>query len=192
MTWYKDDILIATTGSTTSDFVQYVKDMMAYHKRTDWRAMVKQNAGFTLLFECVHPDDPHIVPEDQGLYLLAACQNSWDYRLMVPAISEHHSLYILGSQMTLRDLKLRAKNVWHEGFVFYTDDGVSAKIKSPYYLVSKLFARKLNTSDLMKSNIKQRIDEEYYPLVDHIKANLAQFEALSEQNRLGFIRSFYE
>ena len=78
----------------------------------------------------------------------------------------------------------------HEGFVFYTDDGISSKIKSPYYLVKKWVARNPRTDKLMRDDIKQQIDEEYYDLVDHIRENIESYTNLDEQSRLKFVREF--
>jgi hypothetical protein len=86
------------------------------------------------------------------------------------------------------------KNVRHEGYVFYTEDGVSAKIKSPYYLTSKWVARNPRTDKLvdMNKDIKQNLDEEYYPLVDAIRANIVQYTAMDEQDRLSWVRNYLE
>jgi hypothetical protein len=86
------------------------------------------------------------------------------------------------------------KNVRHEGYVFYTDDGVSAKIKSPYYLTSKWVARNPRTDKLMnmQADIKHQLDEEYYPLVDAIRENIVEYTAMDEQARLEWVRNYME
>ena len=78
----------------------------------------------------------------------------------------------------------------HEGFVFYTYDNVSAKIKSPYYLTSKWVARNPRTDKLVDLNkdIKHNIDEEYYGLIDAIRANIVEYTAMDEQARLEWVR----
>jgi hypothetical protein len=82
------------------------------------------------------------------------------------------------------------KECRHEGYVFYTADGVSAKIKSPYYLTSKWVARNPRTDKLVDLNkdIKHQLDEEYYPLVDAIRANIAEYTVMDEQARLAWVR----
>jgi hypothetical protein len=92
----------------------------------------------------------------------------------------------------MAELKVMAKECRHEGYVFYTADGVSAKIKSPYYLTSKWVARNPRTDKLvdMNNDIKHQLDEEYYPLVDAIRANIAEYTALDEQARLEWVRNF--
>jgi hypothetical protein len=97
-------------------------------------------------------------------------------------------------KVTMAELKVMAKECRHEGFVFYTADGVSAKIKSPYYLTSKWVARNPRTDKLvdMNKDIKHQLDEEYYPLVDAIRANIAEYTALDEQARLEWVRNYME
>jgi hypothetical protein len=91
---------------------------------------------------------------------------------------------------TMGNLMQAVKNVRHEGYVFYTADSVSAKIKSPYYLTSKWVARNPRTDKLVDLNkdIKHQLDEEYYPLVDAIRANIETYTAMDEQSRLAWVR----
>jgi len=79
MTWHDGDILVSTTGSTSGDFVDFAREMMTKHACwEDWQLAVCSAQGLTLMFECVHPLDPHIVPEKPGMYFLGYRQNSWD------------------------------------------------------------------------------------------------------------------
>jgi hypothetical protein len=89
-------------------------------------------------------------------------------------------------------IEILAKHVKHEGFVIYGAAGVATKIKSPYYLIKKFVARNPRTDKLMRADIKQSIDEEYYPLIDAIQANIEEYTALDEQQRLEWVREFLE
>jgi hypothetical protein len=42
----------------------------------------------------------------------------------------------------------------------------------------------------LKNDIKKNLDEEYYPLVDAIRANIAEYTAMDEQSRLAWVRDF--
>jgi hypothetical protein len=195
ITWYDNDILVSTTGSTDSDYVKMALELIDKNR---YRDICKRWSGFTFMFECVHQNDPHIIPEDIGMYLLGYRENSWESDVQY----ELDTLYILANQFgchtigshhlqfgTLRNM---VKHVKHEGFVFYTEDGRSAKIKSPYYLVKKFVSRNPTTGKLMSPGVKQKVDEEYYPLIDHIQANIEEFYNLSEQERLAWVRNFLE
>ena len=198
-TWHAGDVLVSTTGSTDSDFVGYAKEMMLTHMSwADWQmAFAKDDMqGLTVMFECVHPNDPHIIPEKAGMYVLGYRENSWRSRVghdpcVLQDLAVMFNCFKPESVTTsMAAVKNLAKECKHEGFVFYTEDGVSAKIKSPYYLTSKWVARNPRTDKLvdLKKDIKHNLDEEYYPLVDAIRANIVEYTAMDEQARLAWVR----
>ena len=204
MTWYNNDILVSTTGSTDSDFVGYAKEMMLKHMCwEDWVLAIASNEGYTFMFECVHPSDPHIVVEQPGMYFLGWRENSWEsvvhgYGLVFVwkkfAVDMLKCYPVESYQYTVEELVQESKRVKHEGFVFYTNDNLSAKIKSPYYLTSKWVARNPRTDKLvnLQNDIKKNLDEEYYPLVDAIRANIEEYTAMTEQERLVWVRNYLE
>lgn len=194
VTWHDNDLLISTTGSIDSDYIIMALQLMDPAK---YREVCKAWHGTTFMFECVNSDDPHIIPEEEGMYLLGYREKSWDSK----CIPDYNILQMLSIQfgcklpemikITLGALKSFVKEVEHEGYVFYTDDGISSKIKSPYYLTSKFVARAPNIDKLMRADIKQNLDEEYYPLIDAIQANIDGFSAMDEQDRLLWVRGFF-
>ena len=204
MTWYKDEILVSTTGSTDSPYVAMAKEMM--QKQMDWpkwEVVIKPNEGWTFMFECVHPEDPHIIPEKEGMHFIGCRKNEWDstvdgYGADVSWKVFNGAFFMAPPmecfQTTVGNLVEHSKNVKHEGFVFYTEDGQSAKIKSPYYLTSKWVARNPRTDKLvdMKNDIKHNIDEEYYGLIDAIRLNIKAYTAMNEQERLEWVRKYLE
>lgn len=196
VTWYKDDILISTTGSTDSDYVGYVREMIGENIE-HYRFVMQHNSEYTYMFECCHPSDPHIVPEETGMYLLGVRKKEYASKVEVGDWMEG-ATFLLKCKLpekynvTLGDLLKMSKECKHEGFVFYTNDGLSAKIKSPYYLVKKFVARNPRTDKLMRPDIKNNLDEEYYPLIDAIQANIEAYTSLDEQARLQWVREFLE
>jgi hypothetical protein len=152
------------------------------------------------MFECVHENDPHIIVEKPGLYYLGNREKTWESVARNDGLDLVHQ-YALADHMvewkrcTLGEVLQEVKTVKHEGFVFYTDDyKVSAKIKSPYYLTSKWVARNPRTDKLvdMNNDIKKNLDEEYYNLVDTIRANIVEYTAMDEQARLAWVRKYLE
>jgi len=200
MTVHNGELLVSTTGSTDSPFVDMAKEMMATHMPlTDWRMALgtADCLGMTFMFECVHPGDPHIIPEKSGMYLLGARENSWGskimrdpYFLMDFARDTLNCFWAEGVTTNMIRLKELAKECKHEGYVAYTDDGVSFKIKSPYYLTNKWVARNPRTDKLMREDFKKQIDEEYYPLLSAIQADIEAYTAKTEQERLAWVREF--
>ena len=186
-------LIISTTGSVDSPYVAMAKELIDIEKMTAELSMVPD---FTFMFECVHPDDPHIIPEEPGLYLLgmrAKVLGSTIIHTAMRPVAKHLGCYSVEEmRVTVGLLKDLSKKIRHEGFVFYTDDGLAAKIKSPYYLVKKFVARNPRTDKLMRPDIKQSLDEEYYPLIDAIQSNIVEYTAMGEQERLAWVRRFLE
>jgi hypothetical protein len=202
-TWYNGDVLVSTTGSTDSPYVAMAKEMMLTHMSwVDWQLAFNRADmdNLTVMFECVHPNDPHIVPEKAGMYVLGYRDNAWNSKVghnrsILEGMAVGFNCFVPEHyKVTLGKLKTMTKECKHEGFVFYTEDGVSAKIKSPYYLTSKWVARNPRTDKLVDLNkdIKQNLDEEYYGLVDAIRANIVEYTAMDEQTRLAWVRNFVE
>jgi hypothetical protein len=199
VTWHNGDVLVSTTGSTDSDYVRMAKEMMLTHMSwEDWQLAFNRTDmdNLTVMFECVHPDDPHIVPEQPGMYVLGYRDNVWGSKVghnrsILEGMAVSFNCHVPEHyKVTLGKLKTMARECRHEGFVFYTADGVSAKIKSPYYLTSKWVARNPRTDKLVDLNkdIKHNLDEEYFPLVDAIRANIVEYTAMDEQSRLAWVR----
>ncbi len=202
-TWYKGDVLVSTTGSTDSDYVAMAKEMMISHMPwADWQIEMSDSEleDMTVMFECVHPNDPHIIPEKAGMYVLGYRYNIWKspvgyHPQVLNALSMKFNCHLPESyNVSMAELKKMAKECRHEGFVFYTENGVSSKIKSPYYLTSKWVARNPRTDKLVDLNkdIKHNLDEEYYPLVDAIRENIVEYTAMTEQQRLEWVRNYME
>lgn len=201
VTYHNGDVLVSTTGSTDSDYVDMAKEMMLKHMPwADWQMEFANDdmRGMTVMFECVHPNDPHIVPEEAGMYVLGYRENEWGSKVghdpfMLKDLGSMLKCHVPESYTTnMARLQQMAKECKHEGFVFYSADGRGAKIKSPHYLVSKFVARNPRTDKLMRPNVKQSLDEEYYPLIDAIQADIEAFTALDEQARLSWVRTFFE
>jgi hypothetical protein len=152
--------------------------------------------NMTVMFECVHPNDPHIITEQPGMYILGYRENVWQSAvghdpLVLKSLGEHFSCYVPECyQTTVGEIQSMVRGCRHEGFVFYREDGVGAKIKSPYYLTSKWVARNPRTDRLvdLKNDIKRNIDEEYHVLIDRIRANIETYTVMDEQARLAWVR----
>ena len=191
-----DKVIVSTTGSLDSDFVTLAER----HLNDRVREVVKQYAieeePTTFLFEIVDESDPHIVPEEIGAYLIGYRKVSDD--------TPYQSF--ITKEATMDDLALRMgvhRPAWdvvrfdevfrrsqvckHEGYVVYGDRSKTVlKIKSPYYLTLKAAARR---KDIMSLN-KQNVDEEFYPLIEHLTLMGDSFTMMSEQERLDYMRDY--
>ena len=193
VTFNADDILVSTTGTTDSDYVKMARELIDTER---YRKVCKAWYGTTFIFECVHRNDPHIVPEKEGMYLLGYRVKNWTDKVRINPKVLHDLTEEFGTvpvehyRVTVGELLNMVKTVKHEGFVAYTDLGEAFKIKSPHYLVNKWLARNPRTDKLMRDDIFKQVDEEYYPLVGHIREHIDVYTAMSEQERLEFVRKF--
>lgn len=192
------EVVVSTTGSLDSDFVKmaevYINERVKGRICDYWLA----GSNLTYIFEIVHPEDPHIIQEKPGAYLLGA-RPVLDNAPYMSSINHEQYLDDLAVEMGVMrphwssvrfsDITDIMKDVRHEGFVVYgQESGTVLKIKSPYYLCLKAAARKKDIMSLDKS----RVDEEFYGLIDHIKQNQEEFNALGEQARLEYMRNYLE
>lgn len=199
-------LLITTTGSFDSDFVNYVKDFITPELN---HALLKflNNDPMTLSFEVLHPKDPHIIeykPEDMGLVLIGARRLNYDSHSLtefeLDLISEKFEFK--RSKWNVAKFGLVKKMVESselEGFIIRDYDCPKEtpllKFKTPYYLVTKFLARMSEGNiNFMYSNadkFKESVDEEFYPLVDYIIKNISQeeFKSMDKNEKTQYIRA---
>ena len=200
VSYWKGDVLVSTTGSTSSDYVDMARELMVKHMPwTDWQIALSgdEYRDMTFMFEACHPQDPHIVPEKPGMYMLGYREKAWGSTVghdpfVLKDLGRMFNCHVPESVSTnLSRLKDMVKECRHEGFVAYADSGVAFKIKSPYYLVNKWVARNPDTKKLvdLKNDIKKSIDEEYHGLIDAIRLNIKEYTAMDEQARLSWVRT---
>jgi len=195
ITVHNDELLISTTGSTDSDFINMIRDFI---DEDHYLNVLREYSRYTAIFECCHENDPHIIPEKYGMYLLGYREKDWEGKLFY----KQDDLYPLAEKLgcnkveifetTVGELKELVKTCRHEGFVAYTENGEAFKIKSPWYLTNKWVARNPKTDKLMRPDFKNSIDEEYYPLLEYIRANIEYYTGLNEQERLEFVRNYFD
>jgi ATP-dependent RNA circularization protein (DNA/RNA ligase family) len=204
VTTYKDELLVSTTGSLDSDFAKMAERMILDTADVFVIKHFCQNGKVTLLFEVVDPSDPHIIPEQAGLYYLGYRINDWysDMRHMAyetiacDLIRKARWMKVnpVPSYMvtTVAELEKSMLTSRREGVVFYHMDGRAAKIKTKYYLAQKFVARNPRTDKLLTQAAYEILDEEYYPLLNEIRAKIDEFTALDEQARLVWCRNYLE
>jgi hypothetical protein len=196
-TWVDDicDVIVSTTGSLDSDFVRlaetHINDNIKGYIKSLWPIV-----RGTYMFEICDPADPHIIPEQAGAYLIGFRPHD-EQGPYFSTPERETTLDRMAAGMGVRrpswgvakfeTVVNAARSCDHEGFVVYGQTSKTAlKIKSPYYLTLKAGARRKEIMSLDKS----KIDEEFYPLVDHLIAMGESFTALSEQDRLNYMRDF--
>lgn len=190
--------LFTTTGSFDSDFVGYFKEY--FNKYLPVSFISKMNTiykDYTFMFEVCHHEDPHIIDEEHGLYLIGA-RNVKTGAMMAEASLDllaynqiNRPYYVIDNYGVIKRL---ANGVTHEGFIIKDSVGTPlAKLKSPYYLTKKFIMRS-KTEKLWSLDYKQRFDEEYYELIEHIRNTYTQeyWNGFEEQQKAQIVNNFFK
>lgn len=192
VTWHEpwNEPIFSTTGSLDSDFVGYMQEMIG-HDDTFFAAL-ESNSDYTHLFEIVHPKDPHIIPETQGVWYLGSRKKELGSPVVfLSEFIERVDCVMIPDAFNgpMSKVQAMARKCHHEGFVVYAGHQRVTKLKSPFYLTAKLFGRG-NLDRLLNGRAREFMDEEYYPLIDHVVENRGHFASLDEQGRIAFCRDF--
>lgn len=195
-TIYNGELLISTTGSIDSDFVKLARKWIEPYK-------AYLLAGYTTIFEVVDKSDPHIINEEEGLYLIGHKVNSWKQESLKEIMLDFMAQEAGWKRPkwkkynTFQQLKDELKDCKIEGFMVYgQESGTVLKLKSPYYLCTKFLARmrdeKLLTMLDNPELLKQKIDEEFFSVIDYINQDKNSFVDMSEQERVKYIRDYFD
>lgn len=198
------NLLVTTTGSFDSPFVGYIKDFITPSLQDLMNKHCLEN-NQTLMFEVIHPSDPHIIPyeeSEQGLYLIGARTKELNSPLVSEATLDEYAdkLGLKRAKYfntTLGEIRKLADEVKHEGYIVRDLESGEPllKFKTSHYLTVKFLGRMgQGQSKLMFEKpefFKQKIDEEYYPIVDLIvkKTNFTDFVAMKSEERVPFVHS---
>lgn len=201
----RGELLAHTQGSFGGDFVDYLRHYVYQPKSRGAIAKYLAQNDVTLMFEVIHPEDPHIIeyPEaDQGLWLLGVrgkgqLDKAWPEHLVDEAAAAMGLRRPKWFKATLGEVRAQVKTTKTEGFMVREDNEEQdfiLKWKSPYYLTTKFVGRlssnKIAHMFAAPENFKQCVDEEFYPLVDLLTQQFtkAQFEALPQDERVAVVR----
>jgi hypothetical protein len=194
VTLYNNEILVSTTGSLDSDFVKMAKEKLPMDT-----IVGELDDNISYCFEIVHENDPHIIVEKPGAYLIGGRRKFRNSpQLSVEFLKEKAArMGVMFPDYRIckfGDIVADAKKSKREGWVVYSQESdKSLKIKTPYYLVSKFIARKKDMSVMFSNNYRQHFDEEFYPLCEYLQKiyNGDLFMQISEQRRLEIIREYF-
>lgn len=201
---FKNELLLSTTGSLTSPFIQYIRDFVTPELNNTLLNHFKNNKQ-TLMFEVIHPEDKHIIEypsEQNGLWLIGARGLSFSDQplseIELDKLSEKLGFRRgFWYEAKFGDVLEKLQNSELEGFMIrdaQTDDTLM-KIKTNYYLVTKFIGRlssKMTT--LMFANpekFKQdHVDEEFFPMVDFVVKDKKKedFENMDPKDRVEYVR----
>lgn len=200
VSYHGEELLVSTTGSTTSDYVDLIYKHLDKHQ-LGW---IYINPSYTYLFEICDESDPHIVEEEEGAWLIGI-RNKYDGE-MLPLDTMREVADIAGFKykeiyhMLGIDIREAAKGIQHEGFVVYEGNGIQPvlKIKSPHYLSKKALMRMgrnaVNGMYDHPQRFLERLDEEFYQIFQWILDTYSkdQWAGLNEQERRKVIEEYFD
>lgn len=194
--YYNNELLISTTGTLDSEYAEMARKHI---ENLNGAAVLASTS--TLIFEICDANDPHIVEEEQGAYLIGA--RSMDSGEMWAEGGLDYAASLIGAmrplyhQLSFGELVRRVREVGHEGFMIRdaSTQETLMKIKSPHYLTKKFLMRMGDRKIEIMANdpveFKRTVDEEYYPLVDFITASYRQsWKDMNDQERRVVIEDF--
>lgn len=196
---YNNEPIYSTTGSLDSEFVKMAKDVIEGQILSEFEF----EEDFTCLFEICHPDDPHIVKEDIGAYLIGIRNHKTGKMLsekQLDSIAELGGFYRPEVQIAQFDyINKLSKSCKHEGFMIidYETGETLCKLKSNHYLSKKAIMRLgyAKVEDMFDNpeKFKQRIDEEFYNITDFIVKTIDkdQWKSYNDQQRRAFIEKYF-
>lgn len=198
-------VVVTCSGSFKGDYIDYAQSFLykngLYGRVLAW---LQIHPDTTLLWEVIHPDNPHIIQygsEDYGLHLIGAgmlgngFMGEDDLDAIAISLETPRPVWFFCS---FGDAISKAHHVEHEGFMIrHASDGTFAlKLKSPYYLRTKFLARLTpKKSKLMYTQperFKQELDEAFWPLIDVVTSKVPQTTWLdwSDTKRRDFVQSW--
>lgn len=203
----KNELLVSTTGSLDSDFVKMIHELITPEQRENMLSYFQSN-NETLMFEAIHPQDPHIIsyaPEEQGLWLIGARAKDESSPTKSEQELDHMAKQLKFKrpawfEATFEDMIKRIKTDKIEGYMIL--DAATArpllKMKTDYYLVTKFIARMgVNNINLMYDNtrvFKDKVEEEFYELVDKLISSYNKETLLSfpKDHKVQLVRGMIE
>lgn len=205
--------IICTTGSLDSAFCDYARHVIP---ETAMFWITKNSFGKevmdTYMFEIVHPEDPHIVPEEIGAYFLGIRPCTYDelnHQVNYQDVAFQEMYDYDAKQMgVLRpewkearwsDIVEEVKTVKHEGFMCWGSGLVakSVKLKSPYYSITKFLGRRTPENWLKQPNSVPSPLKDYENIVLDIKHQIdtkfLNFFALEDpQDKIKIVRGLLD
>jgi hypothetical protein len=184
-TLHNDELLVSTTGTTTSEYAQWAKELIVRDYNL-YDLVIESEV--TTLFEVVVTQDPHIVQERKGLHLLGVREKD---------TGDFHPMGV-NIRCTLEQALEIAKYDRGEGFMMYPmlpnglyDYNNCCKLKTPYYVgKKKLMRMTAKNVELMYNNptaIAVSLPEMWYDAPEYIARKItkeAWLEATDQQRRI--------
>lgn len=169
--------LFSKSGPT--DYSRAAEDLIQLKgSERDLLVKILEENDASLTVEVVHPDDPHIVSESAGVYILDVVANEFSFRTLddvretiereVPSLrsKEHHTVSTPAQLEATLDKAITAED---EGIVMRDAQGRMSKIKSDHYVHIKSLRTMLNQALRGKT---EKLEKSQDPLAVAIREDI--------------------
>ena len=200
-----DDYFICSSGTFDSDFCLMVEQ---YLNNEHTKEMLRDRPDLGFMFEICHPNDPHIVEQEHGAYLIGARGKSLNSNMIAESIlDEFYHEYLVGDRnihrpswyTTFFGNHVENRGNWEgvEGWMIVSRDYQRIlKIKGSYYLIMKFLSRSNKTNAIWEDpkNFLKTVDEDFHELVGKLpeKISLEDWKGIDDQERLVILKGIYD
>ena len=204
---FTKELLITTTGSFDSTFVNYIKELLSPRQIGLLKHFLSTN-DVTLSFEVIHPNDPHIIENNAyGLHLIGVRNKGFNDKNWSESDVDTVANLICFPRpswglATFKEVKEMISSCKHEGYMIRKQNGndydLVLKYKSPFYLTTKFIGRlgegKVKFMFKSPEKFKANLDEEFFPIVDMLISNLTleQYLEMNNNDSVTYVRNLIE
>lgn len=205
----RGELLVHTQGGFGGEFVGYINEYLQEPKTRGRVSHYLSQNNVTLMFEVLHPDDPHIIfypPAMMGLHLLGVrgkglMDEPWTETEVDEAAAKMGLRRPQWRVTTFGETRKAVRECKTEGVMVRLNtpkQPTLLKWKSPYYLTTKFLGRLSNNKIAHMfgnpKNFKTTVDEEFYPIVDKLVDTLSRevFAEMSDEDRVTLVRSLID
>lgn len=199
------ELIVTSSGSFDSKHAHIAKKMIKECLASSQARSSRLHKDYTYMFEICHKEDPHIVEENEGVYLIGV--REMDDHEMINQNTLKMIAWLHGFEcseftvLSFSDAVTIAKSSFYEGYMlldYYDENNVIAKVKSHHYLCKKALMRIGSAQlDIMFDNPKvfkeHRLEEEFYGIHQYILDNYTkdEYRMMTEQHRRKLIEDYF-
>ena len=205
----RGELLPHTQGGFGGPFVGYINDYLQVPKTRGLISHFLSKNDVTLMFEVLHPEDPHIIfysPEMMGLHLIGVRgkglnDQPWTEAQVDEAAAKMGLRRPQWRVTTFGAVRKSIRDLKTEGVMIRLntpEQPTVLKWKTPYYLTTKFLGRlsdgKIGHMYGNPKDFKKTIDEEFYPIVDKLveTCDRTTFAAMSDDDRVPLVRKLID
>jgi hypothetical protein len=195
--WWNGELIVSTTGTLDSQYAKWARGLL------EGNLLFSTFPQITFMFEICVEQDPHIIDEVHGAYLIGArCMTSgdmWSETALDDVADTFDFMRPYWAVATFRNILDLKKGVDVEGWMIrdLLTWEILMKVKSNYYLSKKALMRmgdkRVDSLFDNPSLIKESLDEEFWSVAEFItqKFSKEEWKEMNDQERRKVIEEYF-